>query len=201
MGYIEDLAHDWEKSIEEPQKWRPDDILKFLRVRYGDYIKLELGPGRHYGSDGEFAKKAWATVGLNASADPYSDIFYNLERGIPLPDECIDEIYCNQLLEHINCLIYLMNECWRVLKPGGFMEACVPHWQSVYAWGDPTHVRAFTEASFQYFCIEHKTKRPFVESFSDYGIECGFILEKHNVRRRVDITVVLRKPEEGHESG
>jgi SAM-dependent methyltransferase len=165
--------------------------LARLRESYGHYIKLELGPGRH--GKPPYNKRPWATLGLRPSSDPHSDIYQDLEYGIPLPAECVDEIYCNQVLEHIRSLIFLMNDCWRVLKPGGFLEACVPHWLSESAWGDPTHVRAFTKTSFQYFCLDDHGK-PFVDAFSDYGIECKFILEKNDVRPQIDIVAVLRKP-------
>ncbi len=184
-------AFDWDEHTSVGTGDLMKANLALLRKLYGDHIKLELGPGRH--GEPPFRKRPWATIGLNSSADPHSDIYWDLEYGIPLPDGCVDEIYCNQVLEHIDNLILLMNDCWGVLRPGGFMEACVPHWMSEYACGDPTHVRSFSSVSFQYFCVDEKGK-PFVESFSDYGIECRFILEKFIVRPQIDIVVVLRKP-------
>jgi SAM-dependent methyltransferase len=173
--------------------YKPEDLLLLLSMRYGDYIKLELGAGRR--GDPPWEKAPWATIGLNPSADPHSDIYWDLESGIPLPDKCIDEIYSNQTLEHIENIIHLMNECWRVLKPGGFMFACVPHRASPYAWADPTHKRVFVRESFLYYCQDEHGE-PFVAHFSDYGIRCNFILEKCDVRPRIDIHVTLRKPNE-----
>ncbi len=73
------------------------------------------------------------------------------------------------------------------------MIAVVPHYLGPHSWGDPTHVRAFTETSFDYFSVDSQG-RPFVESFSDYGIKCAFVCEDRVVRRGLDITVRLRKP-------
>ena len=164
-----------------------EELLGLLQARYGPFITLELGPGKD--------DNPWASIGLNESADPKADIFFDLEFGIPLPRECIAKIVSNQTLEHIGeGFIRLMNSCWRVLKPGGTFQACVPHWKSPYAWGDPTHRRVFTEVSFDYFCVD-ETGRPFVESFSDYGIVCAFEKVSQRVRPGVDITVILKKPE------
>jgi hypothetical protein len=35
----------------------------------------------------------------------------------------------------------------RVLKPGGLFFACVPHWESSWAWGDPGHTRVIPRDS------------------------------------------------------
>jgi len=160
-----------------------------LQEKYGDYICLELGPGRIA------QPRPHATLGLNESADPYCDIYWDLEDGMPFLDESIDHILSNQVLEHISRdrFIYLMNEFWRVLKPGGRMQHCVPDFRSEYAWGDPTHKNVFTPKTFQYFSTR-EDGTPFVERFSDYGIKCSFLILSHRVRPGVDITVEMVKP-------
>ena len=164
------------------------ELLWFLHQRYGGRLKVEFGPGRRK------QKPPWASIGLNMSADPVADIFHDLEEGIPLPANSVATIYSNQFLEHIEHIIPHMNECWRVLIPGGKVEACVPHRDSPWAVADPTHKRTFVPESFQYFCLDTTTGEPFVDAFSDYGIECAFILERCMTRPRVDIQVILRKP-------
>lgn len=164
------------------------ELLWFLEQRYGQYLDVELGPGR------QKHRSLWPSIGLNPSADPKADIWHNLENGIPLPSNSIHAIKSNQFLEHIEHIIPHMNECWRVLMPGGLVEACVPHRDSPWAVADPTHKRTFVPESFQYFCIDQATGEPFVDAFSDYGIKCAFTLEQCRTRPRVDIQVVLRKP-------
>lgn len=54
-----------------------------------------------------------------------------------LPDDSVDMIWTSHTLEHIPRgapLIRLMNEAWRVLKPGGHLHATVP----IVGWTDPT---------------------------------------------------------------
>ena len=198
-GFIE---HDTFISIDEVaytvegvdgERCTPQQLLRLLSIRYGEYIKLELGPGR-IGED-PWEKAPWATIGLNRSADPHSDIYWDLNWSpcIPLPCRSVDEIHSNQVLEHLKDPIQIMNEQWRVLKPGGLVYACVPHYLSPYADGDPTHRTRWSETSFQYYCLRDDGT-PFVDAFSDYGISCRFILEEHTWQSRVHVTVRLRKP-------
>ena len=170
------------------QDYTYEEILEFAHLRYGaEYVKLELGPGK--------SLNPWLSIGLNAKADPTADICVNLNGGIPLPDESVDHICSNQTLEHLlkGRQIFFWNEMWRVLKPGGTMEHWVPHFLSPSQDGDPTHHTPYTETSIQYYC-QRPDGAPFVEVFSDYGIECNFEIVKHEVRRYIDIHFELRKP-------
>ena len=79
----------------------------------------------------------------------------------------VDEVYSSHLMEHIpkgQALINLMNEAWRVLKPGGTFTAVMPivGWTNkgeVPAWSpnwrpfaDPTHVSFWwLPEAFYYF--------------------------------------------------
>lgn len=48
--------------------------------------------------------------------------------------------------------IELMNEVWRVLKPGGVFYAVTPAYPSPEAFQDPTHVNIITSKTHEYFC-------------------------------------------------
>ena len=47
--------------------------------------------------------------------------------------------------------IELMNEIWRVLKPGGLLYAVTPAYPRQEAFMDPTHVNIITEKTHTYF--------------------------------------------------
>jgi SAM-dependent methyltransferase len=90
----------------------------------------------------------------------------------PLPFEngFFDSVSAYDVLEHIprvvcvsapeapsgmktrNCFIQLMNEVWRVLKPGGRFYAVTPAYPSEKAFIDPTHVNFITYRTHHYFC-------------------------------------------------
>lgn len=147
--------------------------------------QVELGPGRGQ----KYPEILY--IGYTREADPDCDIYHDLNTGIPLPDETVAYIYSNQVLEHISQIIHLFNEMYRVLLPDGTMKHCVPHYRSPWAWGDPTHVRAFSERSFEYFSTFDG--KPWTEQFSNYGITCTFEIINQVVRPELDITVEMRK--------
>jgi len=168
-----------------------DNYALLIALGFVPPFKVELGPGK-------FMHTMPGVVGIDLSkeAAPGCQIYWNLENGIPLPDNCAEYIHSNQLCEHIarDRFIHFMNEQFRVLQPGGLAFHVMPHFLSPYAMGDPTHKNTFSEVSFWYFSINPETGNPFVSDFSDYGIKCSFILEKQEVRPAVDVSVWLRKP-------
>lgn len=56
------------------------------------------------------------------------------------------------VLEHVNNLVVVMTSCLELLRTGGILRIFVPYDLSLGAWQDPTHVRAFNEGSWQYYC-------------------------------------------------
>jgi SAM-dependent methyltransferase len=56
------------------------------------------------------------------------------------------------VLEHIPDLVTAMTNCRDLLEMGGEMHISVPYDLSLGAWQDPTHVRAFNERSWVYYC-------------------------------------------------
>ena len=85
---------------------------------------------------------------------PATDIVRDLARGLPFEDSSVDEIYCDNVLEHIGPaedFIFVLNEFYRVLKPGAVATIIVPDGRSQAAWQDPTHCRAFVPRSALYW--------------------------------------------------
>jgi len=72
-------------------------------------------------------------------------------ENLPFRDNSVDAIYCYYVLEHIHNLVHVMDEMWRVLKPGAILEVAVPHFLCRNAWIDPTHIRCFSEWSMDYY--------------------------------------------------
>lgn len=168
-----------------------DFYANLLALGFTPPFRLELGPGKFL-----HTMAGTVGIGLNEKSDPGCQIMWDLNNGIPLPDGCVIWIHSNQVLEHIRRenFIHLMNEMWRVMVHGGKMLHCVPHFQSPYSIGDPTHYNQFSEATFQYFSVNPLNGLPFVEDFSDYGIESKFVLDKQEVRPAIDVQVWMSKP-------
>jgi len=83
---------------------------------------------------------------------PGVDLVYDLEK-MPLPfeDNSVSEIRCEHILEHITNLMPLIEDLHRISVPHGKIEVLTPYYKYEAAYRDPTHVRFFTEHSFDYF--------------------------------------------------
>lgn len=88
-------------------------------LKNNNNIKLEIGSGPKKGING------WTTMDLFLECD----IFWNLNRQLPFPDESLSEIYASHTLEHFNReqILRLLRECHRCLKPAGNIRLCVPN--------------------------------------------------------------------------
>jgi hypothetical protein len=63
------------------------------------------------------------------------------------------------VLEHVLDLVSLMDELHRVLADDGVLHVLSPHWQSIAAVGDPTHVKYLDVQTFKWFCAPHGGSR------------------------------------------
>lgn len=61
----------------------------------------------------------------------------------------------SHVLEHLRDLITAMTNSLELLADGGTFHIAVPYDLSYGAWQDPTHVRAFNERSWLYYCEWH----------------------------------------------
>lgn len=119
--------------------------------------KLNLGAGHVI----KPRNQGWINLDANGSL-PGVDIAATVPP-IPLEDESMTLIHCSHLIEHVPDTIAFMNECWRILQPGGVMEIWTPYAFTHAAFQDVTHVRFFVPESFSYFTAEM--------AYLDYGIK------------------------------
>ena len=107
-------------------------------------LNLACGEKKREGED-------WLNVDLSSDCAP--DFQFDLKK---FPwiwlDSSVSEIYCSHFIEHIGEeLIPFMEECYRVLEPGGTAHFEMPYYTSIRAWQDPTHKRPISEFTFHYF--------------------------------------------------
>lgn len=101
------------------------DAVMTRERRKARRIEESTSPLRlHIGSGAEH-KDGWVNVDL--LGDPV-DLAWNLARGIPFSDGSADAIFHEHLFEHIplQAGLGLMDECFRVLRPGGILRVGVP---------------------------------------------------------------------------
>lgn len=131
-----------------------------------------------------------------------ADIHWDLNKGLPV-DELIlnylnpkkemyiEGIRCHQVLEHLREVIPLMNDCFKMLKPGGIMEISVPLAGTDPFWQDPTHVRGWIRRTFDYFCDDETTK----DAREEYGITAKFRVVWELLEHGWNLQVHLQKPQ------
>jgi predicted SAM-dependent methyltransferase len=83
-------------------------------------VKINLGCG---------AKKHWMDeVGLDLERSVKPTVLCDLNRSIPLKDDCTDKVYSSHFLEHVEDPSKVLREVVRVCKHGAQVEIVVPYW-------------------------------------------------------------------------
>jgi predicted SAM-dependent methyltransferase len=84
----------------------------------GKPIRLDLGCG-------DRCRPGFTGVDIAAGAD----LYWDLSRGLPFPDDTVAEIRSDHCLEHLPLptVVHVLRECRRVLISGGRLEFTVPH--------------------------------------------------------------------------
>tara|TARA_B100001559_G_C16402408_1_gene576372 strand:- start:451 stop:996 length:546 start_codon:yes stop_codon:yes gene_type:complete len=108
---------------------------------------LDLGCGK---------KKRDGAIGVDWSDRHDADVIHDLnEFPYPFENSMFDEIYIDNTLEHLDDVMRVMEEIYRICKPGGLVKVIVPYFRSVWASIDPTHKTFFTVNSLAYFDPDH----------------------------------------------
>lgn len=108
---------------------------------------------------------------INVDRCPPADQIVDLAGPWPWPDNSIEYILAQDVIEHLPDKIHTMNSIWRVLEPGGTVWIEVPTTDGPGAWQDPTHCSYWNRNSFWYYTVGN----PHYERFhKHYGIAGGF---------------------------
>lgn len=86
---------------------------------------------------------------LDAHDHGFNDVCNFEVEKLPIPDDAASYIHCNHVLEHIHDVQHILNECWRILKPGGIFEIKVPYglWPGA---SKPVHFQCITACWFDW---------------------------------------------------
>ncbi len=75
---------------------------------------------------------------------------------MPFKDNMFEEVLCENVLEHIQDTLTVMNEIWRVAKQDSIIKIVTPHASNPNFWGVPDHIKPFTYTTFDKFGPEAK---------------------------------------------
>lgn len=103
-------------------------------------MKLNLGCG-------EYPEHGYVNIDSNPAVP--AEVTRDLRRGLPFSNSIAEEVRAYHFLEHLGPedLLFVMDEVYRVLLPGGFFDVKVP----LGLVDDLTHKTFFTETSFDAF--------------------------------------------------
>lgn len=126
--------------------------IQQIREERGDaYVKINLGAGNDPTS---------GFVNVDILDLPGIDVVHNLmDFPYPFEDGSATEIRAVDVLEHMDnytadlrpSVIAFIEECHRILKPGGELYIQTPGYDAEFLWQDPTHVRGFHPKTMDLF--------------------------------------------------
>jgi SAM-dependent methyltransferase len=142
---------------------RKTEVLRFVSTAGTDQLTAQWQPAQ-----GDVVR-----LDINKDHDP--DVVHDLNRRpLPFADNEFDEIHAYEVLERLGrqgAYIQFFEEFaeyWRILKPGGLLVATVPHHDSIWAWGDPSHTRIISVATLTFLSQESYTTQVGKTALSDF---------------------------------
>lgn len=110
---------------------------------------LSVGSGKIAGREN--------VIRLDIAKDTGADVIWDLNLlPYPFAENEFDRIECYDVIEHVNDIPKVMQECHRILKKGGDFHITTPHYSSPNSYIDPTHKFHLSYYSFDCFSDEHK---------------------------------------------
>jgi hypothetical protein len=95
---------------------------------------------------------------LNVDLEKYAevDLVMDVEKPWPFPDAFFEQVIANNILEHVNDIMYVMSEIDRCLEIGGLLKIEVPFISSYNHGTDVTHKRGLTYSSFNFLFADDR---------------------------------------------
>jgi SAM-dependent methyltransferase len=144
-------------------------MKKQLDINMKRLLVLDIGPGENPYKP--LKSETVISIDFNKKFSPTK--IHDLKKfPWPFKDNTFDKIYASHIIEHIPDTVRVMEEIYRIAKPNAIVIIRVPHFSSRSAWVNPTHYRAFTIGSFDYFSKDIK---------EHYG-NCNFRVIKRELR-------------------
>lgn len=110
-------------------------------------MKLDIGCG---------TSKKDGFIGVDIMELPNVDIVHDLNTfPYPFEDDVLDEIWMDQVIEHLTQPVKVVEELHRICKNGASVIIGVPYFRSLYSVIDPTHRNFFGVNWFSYFDPKH----------------------------------------------
>jgi len=107
------------------------------------YLDLGCGPWKREGFIGIDIRNFWEGNKIK-NYEVKADIFYDLNKGIPFPNNSVEQINMGHFLEHVANPYNMLDECIRVLIQKGVIDIVVPL-NEIFS---PDHITSFYSGWF-----------------------------------------------------
>lgn len=155
-------------------------------------VKVDFGCGN---------SKKEGFIGVDSIPLSGVDIIHDLNKfPYPFENDTIDEIWMDNVLEHLDKPLSVMEELYRISKNNAVVNIAVPYFRSLYSVIDPTHKNFFSVYWFYYFDPNHVfyskynyTKSKFIIEKFEFDREWDG--QKKNIIHKVVLWLANKKPE------
>lgn len=147
-------------------------------------LKLDLGCG---------ISKRDGYLGVDSLSLSGVDITHNLDIfPYPFQDSEVDEIWLDNVLEHLEHPIKVMEEIYRISKNKAKITVAVPYFRSFYATIDPTHKHFFGINWFNYFDPTHPFFQKYCYTSAEFKVK-KIEFNRESVNTRKGLRGLIRK--------
>lgn len=120
--------------------------------------KLNFGSGKDIKPD---------YVNVDITAFPGTDKTFDFNHfPYPFSDNEFEEIYSDNVIEHLDDITAVMKELHRITKPNGVIRIIVPYYNCYGAYNDVTHKHYFSHLAFEPFYKESRGNYFISEKFA-----------------------------------
>jgi ubiquinone/menaquinone biosynthesis C-methylase UbiE len=171
-GFINLLAFRKHKSIE---------VLRDMNtLTENNKIQVDLGCGP-VTSPGFIGVDRFVLPGVGIAAD--------LNKPLPFADNAVDLLFASHSLEHVDDLMFTMNEIYRICKHGAQVCIVAPYYQQSLNFANPYHKQIFNEHTPRFWTNYHNV--PIEKAEYDHAASYLWgLAESDNSTARIDMRIL-----------
>jgi SAM-dependent methyltransferase len=114
-------------------------------------MKLDLGCGTN---------KQPGYIGADRFKLPGVDVVCDMNKKLPFKDHSVQRVMASHALEHVNDLMFTMQEIYRVCQHKAIVCILAPYSQTSLNVANPYHKHHFNEHTPRFFTKQHDTRIP-----------------------------------------
>jgi predicted SAM-dependent methyltransferase len=136
-------------------------------------------------------RKRPGSIGVDINPRSDADVIHDLNVfPYPFADDIFREILADNVIEHLDNLIGVMEELHRICRADGLIHINVPYFRAKWACIDPTHRHFFTVESFYYFDPTHIYHKLY--KYSTRQFEVRKVLFNHGLQNRLPKQLLVK---------